>query len=51
MPQRVDRDEPDPESDYRAVRESVHACAVWLFAVILLFGAVVIVLHWLLTSL
>lgn len=44
-------DEPDPEADYRAMRESVHACAVWLFVVIFGFAAAVLVVHWLLTSL
>ena len=40
----------DIAAEVRAMRESVHACACMLLGAVLLFGAVVIVLHWLLTS-
>lgn len=42
-------DDVDPEDDYSATREAVHACAVWLVTAVLLLFIVVTVVHWLTT--
>lgn len=44
------QDEPDPESEYAAMRQSVRSCSCLLFGGILLLFVVVTVVHWATTA-